>query len=146
MKVFISLKYLMIILLLLCGNSKKVQECDSEAVLTGMVQAIIDVPKFQDYFRVQETLKQSDFIIIKSPLFHENISVEKLGRKVQFLDKRVASELGLKCYLTFDHLEIKGDTLRVQLGYEIQGAYFYATMIRNQCSWTVLDSVVEETK
>ncbi len=136
----------MIILLLSCGNSKNVQECDIEAVLTGLVQTIIDVPKFQDYFRVQETLKQSDFIIIKSPLFHENLSVEKLGRKVQFLDKREASELGLKCYLTFERLDIKEDTLRVQLRYEIQGAYFYATMIRNQCTWTVLDSVVEETK
>lgn len=122
------------------------QRCDKMAAL---LQGALDIPAVQQYYDVQKTISQSEFVLEKNGLIKEGMILTKLGDTVQILSIDKIKEKGFKAFVRFDKLSIKGDTANVYFEYPIQGLGCEAVFIYSSpttCYWKLLKSKLFEYK
>jgi len=154
---------LSIIFLLSCNNesntlnqSKKANDekdrvigCDSLKSFALLVQQSIDIPDLQQYYGVQKTLSQKDFIIQKNKLISSGIDVYKLSNKVSILTKEEINKRGIKAYIEFKEIDINHDTAHIELEYPVQGlgceaVFIYQPQNKDSCYWKLLNKKIYE--
>ena len=135
------------------STAEKVRDvrCDSSKKITLLVQQAIDIPDLQQYYNVQKTLSQRDFVIQRNKLVSSEIDVYKLDNKVSVLTKVEIEKRGIKAYIEFKKLSINSDTATVELEYPVQGlgceaVFTFQSKNTDTCYWKLLNKTIYEYK
>lgn len=129
-------------------SGKKV-ECDSFSKVTSLVQQIIDIPALQQYYKIQNTISQNNFIILKNDIINSNMILKKFNKEVNILSLDEIKNSNYKAYLNVEKMDIKNDTAKIYLEYSIQGLgceaeFLYQSTKDNICKWKLLKTKLFE--
>jgi hypothetical protein len=104
-----------------------------------LIEASIDLPALQQYYKVQETLKQEELVILENEILKEIRNLSKFNQPVRILNTKKIQEDRIKAYLDFKSIKITNDTAFVYYSYDIQGIGIKSTYLYQDSSWILLD-------
>lgn len=139
-----------VILSFACSESSKKQQeleklCTDEEKLSALITEVINVPEFQDYLRVQETLKQRELVIIENKIVTKSLDIVKFDLPVRFLNADQISKEKIKAFVEIKKVDISPDTAKVHFTYDVQGVGSICKLIpRENCGWTVVSVQLRE--
>ncbi len=161
----ISMKIFLVVILFVlqsCKNGNKskllkedkiqnqvITETPSCDKIEALIQAALDIPAVQQYYDVQKTISQPEFILEKNSLIKEGLILKKLGNKVQILQIEKIKVKGFKAFVRFDKLSIDRDTANIYFEYPIQGLGVEAVFVYSSpstCKWKIFKNKLYEYK
>jgi hypothetical protein len=108
--------------------------------LTQLVVCTINLPELQQYFKVQETLKQKELVLLENEFFKDVGKLEKFDRPVKILNGKEVQEKGIKAYLDYKKIKFSNDTAFVYYRYDIQGIGIESSYLFKNGKWQLLKS------
>lgn len=118
-------------------------ECDTLDKITALIQQAIDIPDVQQYYKVQKTISQPDFIVTKNNFIKDEMILNKFGSRIKLLSADEIKNKKYQAYIRFEKLSIKSDTASIFFEYPIQGlgceaVFIYSPTINDSCRWKLL--------
>lgn len=126
-------------------------KCDTLDKITALIQQAIDISDVQQYYEVQKTISQPDFIIAKNNFINDEMVLNKFGSKVKLLSEDEIKSKKHQAFIRFEKLSIKSDTADVFFEYPIQGlgceaVFTYSQATDGSCQWKLLRKKLFEYK
>ncbi len=124
-------------------------KCDTLQKITLLIQQAIDIPDIQQYYNVQNTISQPDFVIEKNSFVKDEMILNKLGSNAKLLSIDEIKSKNYKAFVSFKRIFIKSDTANVFFEYPIQGlgceaVFIYLPNRNNICYWKLLKNKIVE--
>jgi len=104
-----------------------------------LIEASINLPALQQYYKVQETLQQEELIILKNETIKEIRNLSKFNQPVRTMDAKDIEEDHIKAYLDFKSIKMAKDTALVYYRYDIQGIGIKSTFAYQDSIWTLIN-------
>jgi len=122
------------------NENKRNQQKETELRLkkTQLVQAMLDLPELQQYYKVQETLKQKELVILKNDCVDGIDSTLFFRMPIKFL---LVSEIlndSIKAFIEFKEVNLKNDSASVSYRYDVQGVGIESSYIYKNGKWNII--------
>ena len=123
--------------------------CLEKKLRTELLNAIIDVPKLQQYIRPPEWRARKQLALLKHPYFN-NINTDsllKFDKPVILLSEDETKKFlieGYEDFLRFEKVHQKGDTIDVEFRYERQGLLGFFSFKKVNCGWVEIKTDLAE--
>jgi hypothetical protein len=108
-----------------------------------LVQGILDLPKLQWIYH-SEASERVPVKVLASGLVTKELKLTKFDKPVLILTKDEIESKRIIDYVSFQRLELKGDTVTFHLTYDIEGAFADGKLFWTQDKWVVKDYRVGE--
>ena len=136
------------ILMVSCGTTSQSSvsndECNYERQLEILVAKVIDTPELQQFYNVQNGLKQDNLVILKNTKIKKSFKKEKFERPILFLTNSEISKRNIKAFLEFEQISITEQIAKVKLIYKIQGIEYNAKYKLINCEWELIEKQLYE--
>ena len=120
------IQIMILFLLVACQNIEKrnsgtqVQINDHDKNLTQLIYCTINLPALQQYFKIQETLKQNELVLLDNDCIKGIGDLKKFNLPVKRLNNKEIQDQGIKAYLDYKKIKISNDTAFVYYRYDVQ--------------------------
>jgi hypothetical protein len=105
---------------------------------TQLVQAMLDLPELQQYFQVQETLKQKELVILKNSCVDGIDSILAFHLPIKFLHESEILNDSIKAFVEFKEINLKNDSAFVYYRYDVQGIGIESSYIYRNGKWNLI--------
>ena len=143
------MRYLLVILILAsCQNKLKdnyekasVNTCTETEKYTNLISKSVNLPKLQQYYKVQDNFNQKELVILNNNK-HLNKIVDKikLNRPIKLLDSSRIRQDAIKAFIEFKEINIKNDTANIYYRYDVQGIGIKSSYYLKDCEWHLIKS------
>jgi len=104
-----------------------------------LISTTIDLPDLQQYYKVQDVIKQDSLVILNN-IFTKGLgSIVKFNKPVVFLDSTTIKRNQIKAFLEYKDVSIKNDTARIYYRYDIQGVGIKSTYHYFNGKWNLIE-------
>ncbi len=103
-----------------------------------LVQAMLDLPELQQYYEVQETLKQKELVILKNGCVDGIDSTLTFRIPIKFLLESEILNDSIKACIEFKEINLKNDSALVSYRYDIQGVGIESSYIYKNGKWNII--------
>jgi hypothetical protein len=118
--------------------------CSEVQKKIALVQSVIDLPKLQKYYEVQENFGQKFLAIQSGDLIDSAVVLEKFGLPVKVLSKEEIDTRKIQAYIEFKEINIGTDSATVFMKYPVHGIGLKASFKSTDCNWLLLKSSLWE--
>lgn len=109
-----------------------------------LIQNVIDLPKLQKYYDIQENFSQRFLAIQSGNLIDSTMVLEKFGLPVKVLSPKEISGKKIRAYIEFKEINIDADSAMILIKYPVHGIGLKASFKYTDCDWTLLKSSLWE--
>jgi len=105
---------------------------------TQLVQAMLNLPELQQYFQVQETLKQKELVILKNSCVDGIDSTLVFRLPIKLLHESEILNDSIKAFIEFKEINLKNDTALVYYRYDVQGIGIESSYVYRNGNWNLI--------
>ena len=105
---------------------------------TQLVQAMLNLPELQQYFQVQETLKQKELVILKNSCVDGIDSNLVFRLPIKLLNESEILNDSIKAFIEFKEINLKNDSALVYYRYDVQGIGIESSYVYRNGNWNLM--------
>lgn len=111
---------------------------DNILKMTQLISSTFNLPALQKYYKVQETLKQNELVLLENEFVKDVGKLEKFNYPIKIYSKSEIQDKGIKAYLEYKSIKINGDTAFVHYRYDVQGIGIESSYLYKKREWVLL--------
>lgn len=120
------------------SNTQAINETDDVKIST-LIILTVNLPALQQYYKVQETIDQRDFVIMKNEFIKKNYKLDNFNQPIKILDKTEIQQKNIKAFLEYKNVTILNDTAFIYYRYDIQGLGIESSYLFKSGDWELLN-------
>ncbi|HEY5590830.1 MAG TPA: hypothetical protein VIK55_07400 [Paludibacter sp.] len=106
----------------------------------NLISKTIDLPELQQYYKVQEVIKQDSLVILYNNFTERLGKIVKFNKPVVILDSARIKKNHIKAFLEYKDISIKNDTAKIYYIYDVQGVGIKSTYHYLNGQWLLIDN------